>query len=727
MAFLPVIFLALCFSMWSTRACATEDKLLPYSSGDVRNCLVGTPDFNRMVVLPGIGFDNLRDLDMGQIYAYTFSKCSVSNDGKYLLPDSMMLLPSPECKVDVFAEYVQHWDEYTSMTSASIAMHFGYFSVVSAKFSAGYSQVKSHMVSDESDYTRVQVRNKICTIKTQPGIELHPTFKSHLFDIVAHFQNNNTEFAQYLTELLVRDYGTHVITSVDAGAILSQIDFIKKYSASSSIQNSATIKASSSANFFGRLSVGLSFQYDQNNTQAYRKNRTHSIATNVGGPPLTPNTTLSEWEKGVPDALAAIDRSGDPLHFVINSNTLPELPLITVVELQRYVEKSVTRYYRANTHIGCTDPTAKNFNYEANLNDGHCSPRNTNFTFGGIYQTCNMEAGYFEDLCNNGPPILPQKNPLTGGYGCPSQYVTVPIYSGKFVHIVHTTKKYKCGFLHLKHCYEQETHVSTAHYAAYWCAAAPGMVIPQNEGYLFGGYFTSKHTNPVTSAMSCPRYFYSLHMAEDIQVCVSTDYARGTDYSVDFGGMESCSMGNPLAEAKPNDLGEDSRWPHSCPPGHKQYLMAIENSCEINACIRPPTAPNSKPLIARVPPFRRQPKIRNGTMTLAVYGNNGIVFLKNKDSSWNGVDSNTQEGLLTLQQKNVDLERISSSSNSQSQPAITITSVTGTVVLGILVIVAIFTGRCMYKRHKKRKAHRNSYVTMNDEDTQMSDNYAADV
>ena len=713
-------------------AAATEDKSLPslpYPSGDVRNCLMGTPNFSRMVVLPGIGFDNLRDLDMGQVHAYTFSKCSVSHDGKYLLPDDMMLLPSPESKVDVFAEYVQHWDNYTSMTSASLAMHFGYLSIVSSKFSAAYSQVKSHMVSGQSDYTRVQVRNKICTIKTQPGIELHPTFKSHLFDIVAHFQNNNTEFAHYLAELLIRDYGTHVITSVDAGAILSQIDFITKDSDSSSSQKSATLKSSASANFFGRLSVGLSFQYKQSNDDidAYRSSRTHSIATNVGGPPLTPNTTLDEWEKGVPDALAAIDRSGDPLHFVINSNTLPELQDTTVIELQRYIEKSVGTYYKANTYIGCTDPSKKNFNYEANLDDGHCSPRNTNFSFGGIYQICNMDANYnTEDLCNGGPPNLFQKNPLTGDYRCPSHYVTVQIYSGKFVHNTQKIVKYGCGFLHAKHCYYHKTLTSIAHYDTYWCAAAPG--VPQNEGYLFGGYFTSKQTNPITGAMSCPRYFYSLHLAEDIQVCVSTDYTRGRSYSVDFGGMESCSMGNPLAEANQNDLGEDLSWPHSCPPGHKHYLMAVENSCEINVCIRPPTAPNSKPLIARVPPNRRHPKVKNGTMALAVYGRNGIVFLKSKDNGWDQIDSTISEGLLTLQQNNVDLEKINPSSKGQSHMVITATSVTGTIVLGILVIVAVFTGRCVYKRHKKRKADRNSYVTLNnDENTPLSNNFAADI
>lgn len=58
-------------------------------------------------------------------------------------------------------------------------------------------------------------------------MELHPTFKSRLYDIASNIQNNNTEYAHYLAELTVRDYGTHYLTSMDAGAVLSQTDFIR--------------------------------------------------------------------------------------------------------------------------------------------------------------------------------------------------------------------------------------------------------------------------------------------------------------------------------------------------------------------------------------------------------------------------------------------------------------------------------------------------------------------
>ena len=119
---------------------------------------------------------------------------------------------------------------------------------------------KSHQVNDKAKTTRVQVRHKLYTIKLQPGAQLHPIFKSRLFDIAANLQNNNSEYASYLAELIVRDYGTHFVTHLC-----------------------------------------------QSDIDGYRWNRTSSKVFTIGGPPFQPNFTVTDWENGVPDALVAID------------------------------------------------------------------------------------------------------------------------------------------------------------------------------------------------------------------------------------------------------------------------------------------------------------------------------------------------------------------------------------------------------------------------------------
>ena len=104
---------------------SNTDALYAYPIGDVRNCPSSQPTdlsapLYRMAVLPGIGFDNLRNLDKGQVVQYNYSTCKISSDGKYLLPDNVFLIPKQMSNVDVFAEFFNHWDDYKSMTSASI-------------------------------------------------------------------------------------------------------------------------------------------------------------------------------------------------------------------------------------------------------------------------------------------------------------------------------------------------------------------------------------------------------------------------------------------------------------------------------------------------------------------------------------------------------------------------------------------------------------------------------
>lgn len=77
------------------------------------------------------------------------------------------------------------------------------------------------------------------------------------------------EYANYLAELVVRDYGTHYM---DAGAILSQQDFPKT-------QRSHKI-----------VSLGAAFKHNSSNSDAtdFIYSRTHSQVVTIGGPAHPP-------------------------------------------------------------------------------------------------------------------------------------------------------------------------------------------------------------------------------------------------------------------------------------------------------------------------------------------------------------------------------------------------------------------------------------------------------
>ena len=113
-----------------------------YPIGDIRNCPAmsrinpSTP-LLRMEVLPGDGFDNLRNLDMGQVFfLLNYSSCKISSNDQYILPDSIFLIPERQSRVDHFGEFFDHWNNYTTTTSRSINIDVSTtFKNINAKFS----------------------------------------------------------------------------------------------------------------------------------------------------------------------------------------------------------------------------------------------------------------------------------------------------------------------------------------------------------------------------------------------------------------------------------------------------------------------------------------------------------------------------------------------------------------------------------------------------------------
>lgn len=129
--------------------------------GDPRRCTVGKNDTRlRFEVLPGGGWDNLRNKDMGMVMSQNYSRCRTTDDGKFLIPDGLYTIPIKSSNVETYAELIMHWDNYTSTLSRSINVHAGLnlkHVGISGKFSNEYESVKSRQYMDKSVTTRVQV------------------------------------------------------------------------------------------------------------------------------------------------------------------------------------------------------------------------------------------------------------------------------------------------------------------------------------------------------------------------------------------------------------------------------------------------------------------------------------------------------------------------------------------------------------------------------------------
>ena len=308
----------------STGGSCPQDTSPTYPVGDIRNCQLSVN--NGPQVLPGGGFDNLRNLDMGLVHAHNYSLCQMSPDGKYLLPDNVFLIALQQSKLDLFSEYFEHWDNYTDLTSSSINIDSS-FSAISGKYSDGYSSMKTHQQNSRSKTTRVQIRHKVYIAKLRADAPLDPTFKSAIFEIAANIQNNNTEYAHYLAQLLVRDYGTHYVTSVDAGGILAKTDYINSTNMQFDDASITTATKSAGISFVITFSLDIEEKSSTTSISKYNESITHTEMTVIGGRSFAfANFSVSEWENSIPDYPAIINRAGKPLHYAINKATLPDLP-----------------------------------------------------------------------------------------------------------------------------------------------------------------------------------------------------------------------------------------------------------------------------------------------------------------------------------------------------------------------------------------------------------------
>lgn len=571
-----------------------------------------------------MGWDNLRNLETGLVTSFTYSQCRVTYDRKYLIPDNTFAIPQKSSMVEQNAEIIEHWDSYFSTTARSINTGIDLLGKIGGKFSTEYKRVKSSQYRDESYTTKIELRHRFYTITQLPDSALHPGFKKRLLEIASYLKTNDSSTANFLAEILVRDFGTHYLSSVDAGAVLVQEDNIKKIDKSKGSSRSYDVSASAAASFHQSLglSASTSFSGTQETMEGYRHNRTSSKTFSYGGPPYRIGMTAEEWESDLENNLVAVDRSGKPLFTLISSLSMqPEIENPSEVhELRMLLQNVIARYYGFNTHIGCTNPDAPNFDYQANSEaPGACLAPAANYTFGGIFQRCTGTGG--NKLCGK----LMQKNPLTGDYSCPSEFRAVlllnaEIRESRVLKSCKNKKKCTLGFIACRNVEEctYTPHTEVASYRTYWCAPLQKDI---NIGYLFGGMYSNDIKHPITRAQTCPARYIPLKFGSHAQVCVSEDYELGQSFSFPFGGFFSCEAGNVLVGKNVSEfLNNPSNWPMRCPPGFTQHLAMIEKACRVNFCVKAGSLLKHNDLDIVLPPFEPKPSVRSNAT--------GLLFTK---------------------------------------------------------------------------------------------------
>ena len=181
--------------------------------------------------------------------------------------------------------------------------------------------------------------------------------------VAALYQSNSTSAATFETQLIIRDYGTHLIRAVVAGGALVNEDQVSSSFMKNSDSTHMNFKASASESFFGSMGFSFSLTTDQKSVDNYNSNRSQSTIRTFGGPPYRPSFNITDWEYGLLDNLAAIDRRGDPIDYIVSPSTMPELPSPNLMELSSGLDQSLAKYYQVNTHQGCMNLDSPNFDY----------------------------------------------------------------------------------------------------------------------------------------------------------------------------------------------------------------------------------------------------------------------------------------------------------------------------------------------------------------------------
>ena len=309
-----------------------------------------------------------------------------------------------------------------------------------------------------------------------------------------------------------------------------------------------------------------------------------------------------------------------------------------------------------------------------------------------------------------------QKNPLTGNYSCPHGYEAILLHSGTKPGQYSSNEppcKEHC-YLHIfkKHCYQTCTTVNnyvTGSYQMYWCVAVKD-VSSDNSGYLFGGYYSSRSTNPLTGAKTCPNYFIPVLFGDGTYICVSDDHELGKASSIPFAGFESCSIGNPLAA---RNFSRRDTWPHKCPTGYTQHLVNVEQTCEINYCVKAGTLIIEKGLPAiKLPPYRNYPTHNLNTSSVRyIVSDIGQLWEKhNETNEWKMVESEEFDpDMASDDTQNTQNSQNDSNSLATAALIVSFTALLGLLIAGLVCAVA-------YKCKGRKTKHHENYMNLEEND-----------
>ena len=536
---------------------------------------------------------------------YNYSTCRESYDGKFLVPDSVSMFPLKEVENKLHAEIFERWLDYKSITSSNV--NAGILQL--GKFSAEIQAVREKEQLYNTVTARTMFRQREYEVKLDIMSELHPAFKSRVYEIASYAQRGEVQQAAYLSENLVKDYGTHYVTSADVGAVLVKLDYLSRsYLESSDKKNiSAVASLTFPASDLIRkiIDVGGATSKRTIDVENYRHQVMKLEIFTMGGAPFNPNFNMSDWLADISNNMVVVDRHADLLHGAIIPSLFPELRPETTNMVSYYV-RNATDSYINNNKVGRTTFIHSKRQHKAeapSLNDYNT----ISHIITGIHENCiSSDSSYNYRISVS----------LTGGEcltGAEHRQVTLRnvYYSSQ-----------KCNL------------------KTFWCTASTTSY--NTRSYLFGGYYSDQKDNPVTGSKSCKPHYQRVSIIFNVlHICLSSDYELAMPNAIAFGGFFSCKYGNPLASTSSNEslYSKPELWPHACPEGYTAHRMITWDTCDFHVCLESGlfSTPTFTPMNLKLPPFtdiHHHESSEIGSDTLQVRGSGGITLTRNVQGLW---------------------------------------------------------------------------------------------
>uniref|UniRef100_A0A914QKY9 Macrophage-expressed gene 1 protein n=1 Tax=Panagrolaimus davidi TaxID=227884 RepID=A0A914QKY9_9BILA len=365
----------LCLIIFKCVTFALQEKI-----SSVHSCLNDAKDIpnNRLngrtlAGIIGFGWDDLRSIRTKPIFFEAFDECRAEPTGHYLIPDNIVAVPILKTQIDKMANFFESFEyfkqEVSNVFTASASAGFSFLSA-SASFSKISQKTKENFAKYKSSLLQTKLNYEAFTLSQDSVGNLAAGFRGRIEEIADAINRKLFYRAKYLSEVIIKEFGTHYISSADIGAMVEQKTFIEtksSFSGATSLQGIQFAAAVGFTNLFnGTGTLSASFSSSQTvSTQdinALTNLTKLSYFESQGGPDI--NTILAGKANFSIDNIVPYRFDGDWLYQIVSKENFPSLSYDTLFNIQNLLKNATETYYERNTIQGCMDMNSLNFDFQ---------------------------------------------------------------------------------------------------------------------------------------------------------------------------------------------------------------------------------------------------------------------------------------------------------------------------------------------------------------------------